>query len=87
MRRSLQAVLGVGLALGGALAAQAQEQRAALEGVVRDSQGEAMPGVAVAARNADGLAVKGVTDRSGLSLRFAAPRPERPESGSVCQVP
>lgn len=64
--------------LGGTVGAHAQEQRAALEGIVRDSQGGAMPGVAVVARNAAGLSINGVTDGSG-HYRFAALPPGRYE--------
>ena len=47
------------------LPAFAQEQRAAIEGVARDTQGGVVPGVAVQARGATGLAVAVVTDARG----------------------
>ncbi|MBA3231435.1 MAG: TonB-dependent receptor [Acidobacteria bacterium] len=54
---------------GGSLAAQ--EQRAAIEGVVRDASGAVLSGVAVEARSAGGVVVSTTTDVSG-SYRFPA---------------
>jgi hypothetical protein len=56
----------------------AQEQRAGIEGVVRDAQATAVPGVAVVARSATGLAIETVTDVAGV-YRFAALPPGRYE--------
>jgi hypothetical protein len=78
MRRSLQVVLFTSVALLAGLPVLAQEQRGAIQGVVRDSQGAAAPGVAVVARSATGLAVETVTDGSGL-YRFASLVPGRYE--------
>jgi len=50
-------------------AANAQEQRGSIEGVVRDAQGAVVPGVVVEARNAAGVTVSAVTDAAG-TYRF-----------------
>src|SRR5262245_47429113 len=50
---------------------RAQEQQAALAGVVRDSSGGVMPGVVVLARNKAGLAIESLTDAQG-AYRFPA---------------
>jgi hypothetical protein len=57
------------LALGSA--SRAQEQHAAIEGVVRDIQGGVVPGVVVLTRSASGLAVESLTDDLG-KYRFAS---------------
>jgi Carboxypeptidase regulatory-like domain/TonB-dependent Receptor Plug Domain len=59
-------------------AANAQEQRGAIEGAVRDTQGAVVAGVAVAARGATGFAADRVTDASGV-YRFASLPPGRYE--------
>src|SRR5512139_2191302 len=64
------------LTLGLRLPALAQEQRAAIEGVARDTQGGVTPGVVVQVRGAGGLAVEGVTDGTG-TYRFASLPPGR----------
>jgi hypothetical protein len=58
--------------------AWAQEQRASIEGIVRDTQGGAVPGVALLANCASGLTLETVTDGSGI-YRFAALPPGRYE--------
>jgi len=63
------------LALLLALPAAAQEQRASLEGVIRDAQGGVLPGVTVEAKNlATGAAVDTVTGDAG-TFRFPALAP------------
>jgi hypothetical protein len=63
------------LALALALPAAAQEQRASIEGVIRDAQGGVLPGVTVEARNtASGSAVDTVTSDSG-QFRFPSLAP------------
>ena len=57
-----------------ALPAVAQEQRGAIEGVVKDASGGVLPGVTVEARSAAGVAVNSVTDAKGL-FRFPAVAP------------
>ena len=59
-------------------AAWAQEQGAAIEGMVRDTQGSAVPGVAVLANSASGLTLETLTDGSG-TYRFATLSPGRYE--------
>ena len=59
-------------------AAWAQEQRAAIGGIVRDAQGGAVPGVAVVATGATGLTLETVTEVSG-TYRFATLPPGRYE--------
>ena len=66
------------LALSLCLPVLAQEQRGAIEGVARDPHRGVMPGVAVLARSATGLAVEAVTDGSG-TYRFASLPPGRYE--------
>lgn len=61
-----------------AMPAWAQEQRAAIEGVVKDAQGGVLPGVTVEARNVDGGVVTAVTDAAGV-YRFPALAPGRYE--------
>jgi hypothetical protein len=78
MRRSLQTAVATGLALLAAAGAFGQEQRGAIEGVVRDAQGATAPGVAVTARNTSGLGVEAATDRHGV-YRFASLPPGRYE--------
>jgi hypothetical protein len=68
----------VGLALLACPQARAQEQRAALEGVVRDTQGAAVPGVAVLVQSPTGVSVETITDGAGV-YRFASLRPGRYE--------
>src|SRR6476659_2570511 len=51
----------------------AQEQGAALDGVVRDTQGGVLPGVVVVARRAAGLSVEAVSDASGIYRLSALP--------------
>ncbi len=72
MRIRLVVMLLMVLAL--ALPAVAQEQRGAIEGVVKDSSGGVLPGVTVAAKSAGGLAVTAVTDARGV-YRFPAVAP------------
>jgi hypothetical protein len=53
-----------------AMPAFAQEQRASIEGVVKDSSGAVMPGVTIEAKNeASGIVVSAVTDANGV-FRF-----------------
>jgi hypothetical protein len=59
-------------------AAWAQEQRAAIGGIVRDTQGGAVPGVAVLATSPTGLTLETVTEGSG-TYRFATLPPGRYE--------
>ena len=59
-------------------AAWAQEQRAAIGGIVRDTQGGAVPGVDVLATSATGLTLETVTEVSG-TYRFATLPPGRYE--------
>jgi hypothetical protein len=67
------ALLSLVLAL--AMPAVAQEQRASIEGVVKDASGAVLPGVTVQAKNVGvGSAVSAVTDASG-SYRFPALAP------------
>lgn len=66
------------LSLGLGLPALAQEQRAAIEGVARDTQGAVTPGAVVLARSTTGLAVEVTTDGSG-TYRFASLPPGRYE--------
>jgi hypothetical protein len=56
--------------------AHAQEQYAAIEGVVRDTQGGVVPGVVVVAHSAGGLLAEALTDDSG-TYRFASLPPNR----------
>jgi hypothetical protein len=60
----------------GAAAGLGQEQRAAIEGIVRDSLGATVAGATVSARSATGLVFKALTDRSGL-YRFSSLPPGR----------
>ena len=55
-------------------AANAQEQRGSIEGVVRDAQSALVPGVVVEARNAAGVTVTTVTDVGG-TYRFPSVAP------------
>ena len=64
--------------LGLGLPVLAQEQRASIEGVARDSQGGVVPGVVVQARNTAGLALETTTDGTG-TYRFASLPPGRYE--------
>jgi outer membrane receptor protein involved in Fe transport len=62
-----------------ALPLAAQEQRASIEGIVKDSSGAVMPGVTVEARNTEqGTMAAAVTDAAGL-YRFPALPPGRYE--------
>ena len=56
----------------------AQEQRGAIEGVVRDAQGAVTPGAVVRVHSAAGLALEVVSDKSG-TYRFASLPPGRYE--------
>jgi hypothetical protein len=78
MRLSLHVALVVGVALVAALPVPAQEQHAAIEGIVRDAQATAVPGVAVLARSTTGLGVETVTGAAGV-YRFATLPPGRYE--------
>ena len=50
-----------------AMPAFAQEQRASIEGVVKDTSGAVLPGVTVEAKNeATGVVVSAVTDANGV---------------------
>ena len=62
------------LVLALAVPALAQEQRGAIEGVVKDSSGGVLPGVTVEAKNASGAVVTAVTDNRG-AFRFPAVAP------------
>ena len=73
-----QLIAAVSCALLAGAPATAQEQRGAIEGVVRDAQGLAVPGVAVLARHEAGPAIEVVTQHSG-TYRFAALPPGRYE--------
>jgi outer membrane receptor protein involved in Fe transport len=74
--RNLAALVAV--ALLAALPAFAQEQRAAIEGVVKDSQGGAVVGATVVAKSTSGSSFEAVTDAAG-TYRFAALPPGRYE--------
>ncbi len=74
--RNLAALAAVALLV--ALPAVAQEQRGAIEGVIKDAQGGAVVGATVTAKSAAGLAVESVTDATG-TYRFAALAPGRYE--------
>ena len=52
----------------------AQEQRASIEGTVKDSQGAVLPGVTVEARNVQGAVVSTTTEGNGV-YRFPALAP------------
>ena len=78
MRPSLGRVGLVVLAASLCAPAIAQEQRGAIEGVVRDAQGAATPGAAVLARSATGLSIEVVANGSG-TYRFASLPPGRYE--------
>jgi hypothetical protein len=62
------------LVLALALPAFAQEQRGAIEGVVKDSSGGVLPGVTVEAKSAGGAVIAAVTDSKGV-FRFPAVAP------------
>jgi len=61
-----------------AMPAVAQEQRGAIEGVVKDSSGGVLPGVSVEAKSASGMAMTAVTDARGV-YRFPAVAPGKYE--------
>jgi outer membrane receptor protein involved in Fe transport len=61
-------------ALAAAPSADAQEQRAAIQGVVKDAQGGVLPGATVEARNAAGAVLTTVSDEVG-AFRFPALAP------------
>lgn len=67
---------GVLILIAVAALAPAQEQTASIEGTLRDEHGGVVPGVSIGIRSATGLALEGVTDRTGL-YRFAALSPGR----------
>ncbi len=72
-------VLGVMLAAAIlALPAAAQEQRASIQGVVKDAQGGVLPGVTVEARHSQGAVTPTVTDADG-TFRFPSLLPGRYE--------
>ena len=54
--------------------AMAQEQRGAIEGVVKDSSGAVLPGVSVEARTGTGVVLTSVTDAQGV-YRFPSLAP------------
>jgi hypothetical protein len=68
----------VAVTLLAALPTFAQEQRAAIEGVVKDAQGGALVGATVVAKNAAGFATEAITDANG-AYRFASLPPGRYE--------
>jgi protocatechuate 3,4-dioxygenase beta subunit len=72
--------ISVSVLLAGALslpaAAGAQEQRAAIEGTVRDAQGGLVAGAAVVVASPAGVSLEAVTDARG-GYRFAALAPGR----------
>ncbi len=72
--------LAAGAVLGALVATSvaAQEQRGAIEGVVRDAHGAVAPGASVIARSAAGVALETVSDASG-TYRFATLPPGRYE--------
>lgn len=76
MRRRLAFAVWLTVAL--AAGVPAQEQRGSIEGVVRDSQGGAVPGVAVLARSSTGLSLEIVSDGTG-AFRFASLPPNQYE--------
>ncbi len=78
MMRSLQVVLFTTVVSLAGLPVLAQEQRGAIQGVVRDAHGAPAPGVAVLARSTAGRATESVTDGAGV-YRFAALPPGRYE--------
>ena len=67
----ISALMGVLLC---AVPTTAQEQRAAIEGIVKDSQGAVLPGVTVEARSLQGAVVSTVTEGNGV-YRFPALAP------------
>jgi protocatechuate 3,4-dioxygenase beta subunit len=78
MKLGLHVVVFAGVGLLANAPAVAQEQRGAIDGVVRDSQGAAVPGVAVVAQAGNGPAAEAVTDGAG-AYRFPALPPGRYE--------
>jgi hypothetical protein len=72
--RYLAALVAVALLM--ALPAVAQEQRGAIEGVVKDAQGGAVVGATVVAKSVTGIAVEAVSDATG-TYRFNALPPGR----------
>lgn len=69
--RTIAMVMAVLLCAGTALA---QEQRGALEGIVRDTSGAVLPGVTIEARAENGAVVTTVTDATG-TFRFPSVAP------------
>ncbi len=69
-------MLGVLLCALLAMPAFAQEQRASIEGVVKDSQGGVLPGVTVTAKHVAGAMLTAVTDGTG-KFRFPSVAPGR----------
>src|SRR5262245_26423410 len=69
---------GLAVALLAALPAFAQEQRGAVEGVVKDAQGGAVVGATVTAKSTTGAAHTAVTDATG-TYRFVSLPPGRYE--------
>jgi hypothetical protein len=78
MRRSTYVVLHVAVALLFHAPASAQEQRAAIEGIIRDTQGGAAGGTSVQVHSTTGVGAETTTDGAGV-YRFAALPPGRYE--------
>ena len=78
MRIHFQLVAVMPLIFVAVLPVVAQEQRGSIEGVVRDTQGAVISGVAVGVRSTGGLAIGVATDAEG-SYRFASLPPGRYE--------
>src|SRR5689334_21756781 len=67
-------VLAAAIVLIAVAGGRAQEQRAAIEGVIRDPQAGVIPGVSVAVLSSAGFSVAVVSDSSG-TYRFASLTP------------
>ncbi len=72
----LRSVVMLFLVLALAAPALAQEQRGAVQGVVKDSSGGVLPGVTVEVRSSGGVATSAVTDSAGV-FRFPTLSPGR----------
>ena len=72
-------------ALAAAAPAIAQEQRASIEGTIRDSSGGVLPGVTVEARSPSLAGVESTVSDSSGTYRFPALRPGRYEVTATLQ--
>ena len=64
----------IAILLASCITASAQEQRGAIEGVIRDSSGAVLPGVTVEARTATGVVLTTTSDETG-TFRFPSVLP------------